>query len=195
MSKPKSFAKSKSKSLSKSRKQYRKKPSSAASCMHGGGCGCGAKLMNGGNFSNNFNTYLDRVSPDAYIPFNVATGNAHSDPIAPTTLHATRLDLQKPTTPMLMGGSRRRRRQNKKSKGGKSRKMRGGGGTFTDLFFGSYGPSTSVVSDNPVFAAINVNNAPTLANISTGTNGSMSSNLTYHPYAVSSGSIARLPMT
>ena len=113
-------------------------------------------IMRGGNFTDNFKTYLDYVSPNAYIPFNTATGTS-TDPLAPAVVHDARLDPQKPITPVFIGGKKGKR----KSKNVKKMK----GGAITDTLFGS---GYSAVSNNPVIALVNSNSTQDLANLSMG---------------------------
>lgn len=112
--------------------------------------------MKGGMFTGNFETYLDRLSSDAYIPFNTATGTV-ADPIAPISQVASRLDMQIPTTPNLMKGGRKTpqsmkgSKQSQKKKGKRSKTMKGG------YWLGSA----------PVFRETSSNNAYALGTLAT----------------------------
>jgi len=134
------------------------------------------KLQKGGMFSGNFNTYLDYISPDTYITYNLATGTG-TDPTDPHSVHDARLDPQVPITPVsIRGGGGRRKGKGKR----KTKKMRGGQSAVDYVA----SPAT-FVSDNPAFAVVNANNADTLAELSAGSNSNVSSNLSFQPVAVS----------
>jgi hypothetical protein len=135
------------------------------------------RTQKGGMFSGNFNTYLDYLSQDAFIPFNEATGTG-ADPIAPIMVHDARLDPQAPITPVFIGG--KRSKKNRKARRTR-RKMKGGQSLTTD-----FGGTTSI-SNNPVVAMMNTPQAPTLAAMAYGNSG-VSSDLTLQPLTLGTGS-------
>jgi len=117
-----------------------------------------AKSQLGGMFTNNFNTYLDYLSPDAYIPFNAATGTS-GDPIAPSIQHDARLDPQHPTTPVFIGGKKRRVKKRKTTR----RAIKGGSGGITADVVGA-----TSVSNNTAYGALNSFQAPVYAAVYNG---------------------------